>query len=254
LVQSGSCPHDQVVATIKKMPFPLNNRELVGRGVCATDANGDLLIAVVPVDDVIDYGMSTRAVRAVTSTLMRITPSGESQCKVTLNQYVDAGGVVPSRVFESKIPLALSAVTGLRDQFQRDDEIDKMERDELARVINDEQQVYSEDEDSLFQRVQDKLGAIKEEYFEGLESLDHLVKMGKMPAEGGGRMIVRASATIDSSIEECAAWDTHKMSRKNTKGSTNLVKTLVHDNGHSAVFHVVKDFRIPGFTLAPAVP
>ena len=248
LILSRSGPHDQVLATIKKMPFPLNNREFVGRQVCATDANGDLLNTYVAVDDVVDYGMSTRTVRGVGRTLVRITPSGESQCKVALIQYLDAGGVLPTRVVESKIPLALSAVSDLRDEFQRDDEIDKMERDELAKVVKEEQQMYSEDEDSLIQRVQSKLGAIQEEDFEELESSDHLVKMGKMHAEGDGRMIIiRASATIDSSIEECAAWDTHKMSRKNTKSSTNLVRTLEHDNGHSAVFHLVKDFRLPGF-------
>jgi len=246
LRQRANGAHDQVFATIKKMPFPLNNREFVSRNMCVKDANGDLLFAAVPVDDVIDYGMSTRTVRAVTRALMRTTPFGESQCKVTLIQYVDAGGVIPARVLQNKIPLALSAVGELRGHFQRDDEIDKMERDELARVMKDERQVYSEDDKSLIQRLQDKLGALKDEDFEELESRDHLVKMGKT-IEGDGQMIIRASATIDSSIEECAAWDTHKMSRKRTKGSTNLVRTLVHDNGHSAVFHFAKDFRIPGF-------
>jgi len=252
LIQSRSGQHAQVFATIKKMPFPLNNREFVSRLVCATDTNGDMLITAVPADDVIDYGMSIRTVRGVSRALVRFTPSGESQCKVTYIQYLDAGGLVPTRVVESKILLALSPVASLRDEFQRDDEIDEMERNELARVIKDEQQVYSEDEDSLIQRVQEKLGALKEENFEELESPDHLVKMGKMHAEGDGRMIIRASiirasATIDSSVEECAAWEMLKNSRKNTKGSTNLVRTLVHDNGHSAVFHLVKDLRIPGF-------
>jgi len=247
LIVSGSGPHDYVLATIKKMPFPLQNREFVVRQVSAADTNGDLLYAALPVGDVIDYGMTSRTVRGVSRGIIRITPSGKSQCKITYNQYLDAGGVIPTRVIESKIPLALSAVVELRDEFQRDDEIDKMERDELARVIKDEQQVYSEDEDSLIQRVQDKLGALKEEDFEELESPDLFVKMGKMHAEGDGRMIIRASTTMDSSIEECAASEMDKMGRQNTKSSTNLVRTLVYDNGHSAVFHFVKDFHIPGF-------
>jgi len=66
VIQIGSGPHDQVLATIKKMPFPLNNREFVGRVLCATDTNGDLLVTYVPVDDKIDYGMSARSVRGVT--------------------------------------------------------------------------------------------------------------------------------------------------------------------------------------------
>ena len=66
VIQIGSGPHDQVLATIKKMPFPLNNREFVGRVLCATDTNGDLLVTYVPVDDKIDDGMSARSVRGVT--------------------------------------------------------------------------------------------------------------------------------------------------------------------------------------------
>ena len=85
--------HDQVFATIKKMPFPLNNREFVCRQMCATDTNGDLLVTAVPVNDVVDYGMKTRTVRGVSRALMRFTPSGESQCKVAYIQYLDAGGV-----------------------------------------------------------------------------------------------------------------------------------------------------------------
>ena len=172
LLQRANTPHDQVVATIKKMAFPLSNREFVGRFVCAADTNGDLLFTAVPVDDVVDYGMSTRTVRGVDRALMRVTPSGESQCKVTYIQYLDAGGAIPAKVSELKIPVALSAIGEMRDEFQRDDEIDKLERDELARVMKAEQQVYSEDEDSLIQRVQDKLGAFTEEHEEAPTELE----------------------------------------------------------------------------------
>jgi len=154
LVQRVNGPHDQVVATIKKMPFPLNNREFVARNLCAADTNGDLLFASVPVDDVVDYGMNMRTVRGVARALVRFTPLGESQCKATHIQYLDAGGVIPARVIQRKIPLSLVPVGNLRDAFRRDDEIDKVELDGLARVMREEQQVYSEDEDSLIQRVQ----------------------------------------------------------------------------------------------------
>jgi len=252
LLLRANTPHDHLVATIKKMPFPLSNREFVNRIVFATDINSDLLITFVPVDDVIDYGMSTRTVRGVSRALVRFTPSGELQCKVTLIQYLDAGGVIPRRVVESKLPLALSVVVELRDQFQRDDEIDKLERDQLARVIKDEQQVYSEDEDSLIQRVQDKLGALKDEDFEMLESPDHLVKMGKIFIDGDRRVVIKASVTIDSAVEECAAWDFLKMSRASLKrrsGESSFVK----ENDHSGVFYFCRDFHIPGGKLRDGV-
>ena len=150
LKQRENGPHDQVVATIKKMPFPLNNREFVGRVV---DTNGDLLVVAAPVDDVVDYSMSTRAVRGVPRALKRFTSYGESQCKVTYIQYLDAGGVVPTWIVELKIPLALSAACDLRDEFQREDEIDNMERDDLARVVKDAPQVYTDEENILVDKV-----------------------------------------------------------------------------------------------------
>jgi len=213
--------------------------------LCAMDTNGDLLVTYVPIDDVIDYGLSARSVRGVTRALLRFTPSGESQCKATYIQYMDAGGVVPTRVVKSKIPLALSGVGEMRDEFQRDDEIDKMERDELARVMKDEQQVYSEDEDLLVQRVQDKLGALKEEDFEEIESPDHLVKMGKIIIDGGG--VGRASVTVDSSVEDCAAWEMASMSRERVRDAGSLERSLTSINDHYGVIRVVYDFKIPGF-------
>ena len=240
-------PHDHAIATIKKTPFPLKNREFVGRQVCAADTNGDLLVAAVPVDNVIDYGMTTRTVRGVARALMRVTPSGESQCKVTYIQYIDAGGVVPTWVVESTIPMSLSTVGNLRDQFQRDDEIDKMERDELARVMKEEQQVYSEDEDARIQRVQSKLRAHDDVGFEELESPDHLVKMGKIFSEGGHSAIIRASATIDSSIEDCAAWEVAKMCRETIKEAGSLERSFTRVNNRYIIFHVVYDLKIPGF-------
>jgi len=247
LVQRRTGSNDVVWATIKKMPFPLHNREFVNRLVCCVDVNGDLLFTTVPVDEVIDYGLKTNTVRGVARNIMRFIHAGVSHCKVTYHMHLDAGGRIPTFVVNSNIPLALSAVGDLRDAFQRDDEIDKLERDQLARVVKDEPQTYTAEEDVLVNKANIKLGMLEWECFEELQSLDHLVKMGKNHDEGDGRMIIRASATIDSSIEECAAWDTHKMSRENTKGSTNLVRTLVRDNGHSAVFHFVKEFHIPGF-------
>jgi len=247
LKQRENGHHDQVFATIKKMPFPLNNREFVIRQVCSTETAGDLLITTVSVNELADYGMSKRTVSGALRAVVRFTPECESQCKIAYCLYLDAGGRIPTRVLNSMLPATLGAVGDLRDEFQRDDEIDTMERDELARIIKDEPQTYAAEEGVLTNKVYFKVGAFEWERFEELESPDHWVKMGKIFAEGDGRMIIRASATVDLPMEECAAWDTLKMGRKNTNDSANLVRTLVHDNDHSAVFHFVKDFGVLGF-------
>jgi len=169
-----------VWATIKKMPFPLHNREFVARQMAATDTNGDFLVVAVPTDEVIDYGMKTRTVRGVSRALVQFSPYGESQCKITYHMNLDAGGRIPTFVVNAKLPLALGAVDNLR--------IDKLERDQLARVIKDELQTCTAEEDALINKVNVKLGMLEWEHFEELESPDHLVKMGKIFVDGSGRM------------------------------------------------------------------
>jgi len=239
--------HDNVFATIKKMPLLLRNREFVARQVCAADTSGDFLVAADPVDDIIDYGMTIRTVRGIARSLTRITPLGISQCRVTIYQYLDAGGVIPRSLMTSKLPDAMSPVIEMRDEFQRDDEIDKLERDELAATIRDLPQTYTAEEDILINKVHVRLGMLDWELFEELESSDHLVKMGNHFIPGSSSGVGRASVTIDASAEECAAWEMNQMSRENVRNHGSLPRSLTKLNDHSGVFHGVYDFQIPGF-------
>jgi len=137
------------------------------------------------------------------------------------------------------------SVADLREKFQRDDEIDKMEWDELARIIKDVPQTYTAEEDILINKVHAKLGMLEWGHFEELESPDHLVKMGKISIEGGG--VGRASVTVDASMEECAAWEIAKMNREQVRDAGSLERSFTKTNDHHGVYHVVYDFKIPGF-------
>ena len=246
LVQRRTGSNDAVVAVIKKMPSPLHNREFVNRLVCCLDVNSELLFTSVPAEEAIDYGMKTNTVRGVSRALMRLTPSGVSHCKVTYHMHLDAGGRIPTFVVNSKIPLALGAVGNLREEFQRDDEIDKLERDQLARVIKDEPQTYTAEEEVLINKVSVSLGMLEWELFEELESPDHLVKMGGffIGEEAG---IARASTIIDASDEDCATWGMCKMSRAQAKSKKALQGSLVKVNNHRSIYHTVRAIKIPGF-------
>jgi hypothetical protein len=92
-------------------------------------------------------------------------------------QVFDAGGRVPAWVLNMKVVEALSGVEEIRQVFDRSDEVDKVERDELADVIEHEQQVYDEGEEEFIASVVSKLSEIKEEDFHELASPDHHVKM-----------------------------------------------------------------------------
>ena len=73
--------HCHFPASIKKMPFPLNNREFVIRRVCAIDANGDTPLASASIEQTVDYGAKLKAVRGVLMSLTRFSPSGNGQCR-----------------------------------------------------------------------------------------------------------------------------------------------------------------------------
>ena len=247
LVQRRTGSNDVVWATIKKMPFPLHNREFVNRLVCCVDVNGDLLFTTVPVDEVIDYGLKTNTVRGVARNIMRFIHAGVSHCKVTYHMHLDAGGHIPTFVVNAKLPLALEPVVNQREEFQRDSEIDKLERDQLVRVIKDEPQTYTAEEGILINKVHAKLGMLEWEHFEELESPDHLVKIGKIFIDGSCSAVGRASVTFDASMEACMAWQVAKMSREEVRTSLSLEKSLTKINNHHNIYLYVVNFGVPGF-------
>jgi hypothetical protein len=102
------------------------------------------------------------------------------------------GGRIPVFVVNRNLHRPLADDKIMREMFQRDDEIDKVERDELAGAIEQEQ-VYEEEEEAFIERVEDKLGGLKEEDFKELDSPDHLVKMHVVFKAKASTAIGRAS-------------------------------------------------------------
>ena len=130
--------HDFVWALVVKMPFPLTNREFLGRYLSFKEPTGDLVLVfeALPSSTKVDYGANLKVVRGKITSVMRFKSINDNtQCEVTLVQHWDAGGFVPERVVVAKIPLALSGVAEMRELFQRDDAIDGAKRSELAAII-----------------------------------------------------------------------------------------------------------------------
>jgi len=130
--------HDFTWAAVKSMPFPLRNRELVARQLCFKDDTGRLVVAYEPPREevIVDYGRRMHAVRGRATGFLRFTPiAGGAQCKLELYQQVDAGGRIPVFVVNGKAGQALSFVAEMREQFQRDNEVDAVEQGRLAAAI-----------------------------------------------------------------------------------------------------------------------
>jgi hypothetical protein len=232
-------PHDNVVALIKKMPPPLYHREFVFRQVCVSVENNEFLSVLESTEDVVDYGSKMKTVRAFVRALARITPTSDSQCRFVLYRHLKSGGAIPAFVVNSKIPEALADAVDIRNEFQRDNEIDEVERNELARVIAREPQDQTADESALLDRVKKKLGKLKEDEFVEMESPDHFVQMRSASMKSDNSALFSASTVIDAPIEVCVAWDFLGGSREKIcdffRSKSGLEHRVIPSNDHCAI-------------------
>ncbi|GMI22558.1 hypothetical protein TeGR_g10182 [Tetraparma gracilis] len=245
--------HDIELVVVKKMPFPLTNREFLNRYLSFKELSGDLVLVfeALPDGTKVDYGANLKVVRAKSTGTFRFKPlNDDSQCEVTLVHHGHAGGFVPERVMVAKIPQALSAVSNMREHFQRDDAIDDAKRSELAEIINTSKQPYLPNEDKFIDEVSAKFASMGDAAFEKLDSPDHFVHMFSAFKEGSSTTIGRATTIVDATIAEVAAWELAKMSRGNLKGHVEfggLDRDLLKINDHQSIYHVVYDLSIPKF-------
>ncbi|GMI30122.1 hypothetical protein TeGR_g9758 [Tetraparma gracilis] len=243
--------HDFEWASVKKMLFPLTNREFLGRYLSFKEPTGDLVLVfeALPDSTKVDYGANLKVVRGKIISVMRFGPfNDDTQCEVTLVSHLDAGGFLPERVVVAKIPEALSGVSEMRELFQRDDAIDGAKRGELAAIINTSKQPYLPDENKLIKKVGARFASLPA--FEKLDSPDHFVHMSSALKEGSSSAILRASTIVDAPIAEVAAWEMAKMSRENQKEHVafgGLDRNLKKINDHQNIYHVVYDLSIPTF-------
>ncbi|GMI57053.1 hypothetical protein TeGR_g10296, partial [Tetraparma gracilis] len=188
--------HDIEWVYVAKMPFPLTNREFLGRYLCFKEPAGDLVLVfeALPDSTKVDYGANLKVVRAKSTGVMRFKSiNDDTQCEVTLVQYGDFGGFVPERVVVAKIPQALSGVADMRELFQRDDAIDGAKRSELMAIINTSKQPYMPDEDKLIDDVGAKFESLTDVAFEKLDSPDHFVRMSSSFKEESSNIVLRAT-------------------------------------------------------------
>ena len=128
------------------MPFPLHNREGVFRQVLSK-YGGKIIISAESVDDEVDYGRKMRRkVKLAGTMLFSFESRSERSSHFSIVQFIDAGGFIPAKVVNLKLPKSLSVAEELRVRFARDDEIDEIQRGEMAALMGWNESV-SEDEE-----------------------------------------------------------------------------------------------------------
>ena len=173
-----------LIATIKHVDMPLYNREFVCRLFWWKDASGAYYFGTVSVDDIIDYGVSTKTARGFNISVAKLEPWGEigedgihHQCRIEYTQVLDAGGFLPGWIVNSSVPSSLGLVEEARLAFNRDDQVDLEERSRLVTIMGDPaNETYTSEEFASLKLVQD-LATEAEKTLTPIKSPSNFVKM-----------------------------------------------------------------------------
>ena len=176
--------NESTMATVKKFPGFLRNREFVFRQVFKAE-KGKVFIAFESVNDEVDYGTKLRKVRALTRGFYCVEEiaedhGGAHQSRVTLIQQVDFCGSIPTWVVNKTAPAALEVVQEAIDEFRQDERIDTADRAETSTLIKERWTGghYSVEESALLQRVREKFeDSLKYIKWKQLKSPDYFVTM-----------------------------------------------------------------------------
>jgi hypothetical protein len=147
-------PNEKVIATVKKFPKFISNREFVNKLILVKNVQENISVAVWPLKDEVDYGGSAGTFVRGTTQAIFIATNIENvgrvpQCKIELLQHADAAGHLPKSLVDKKIPNALGAVADLRTYFNKDEEVDKAALASLANVIKNEPQDHTKKEEAI---------------------------------------------------------------------------------------------------------
>jgi len=150
---------------------------------------------------------------------------GVPQTKVTLTSKVNLRGAIPSRIMNALAPRFASTVSDLRKKFDRNRSID------TANSFDK----YNESHD-----------------FKLLKSPDSRVVMKAVHLDGESLVTGIATAMLDASAEDCAAYefciDSREMDRTaRDRGITD--KTVKHINDHRLYYLSTRTLGVPGFAL-----
>jgi len=247
LISSYRSMFDQTHAAVKTLPWPLHNRAFATRVVTqAPAADGSLVVAAANSDEVIDYGIPTKGViKGSADTLYLLTPivdkgSKIDKCEVTLYQKLDAGGRVPARLMNSKMPIALGIVCDLRQKFQKDDLLDAEERDKLAAIMSRDDRDNATSgggEEAHVARVSRKFADIEDlGGLKLLDSPDMFVKAEAVFEQGSPHVVGKAETIVDAAYTTTAAWDFFPGSRhRSAAGFSNgeFERSSLKRNSHA---------------------
>ena len=228
IIGGNDSNNHRVFSSIKQMPYPLWPRLFVYESAWTKLSDNEFVYVWRPVgaDNKYkhdDLGVGASTVRAESRGYVTIKKLGDHSCLVTYVQFVDLKVPFGAKYTKSLHHSSLSDIFSLRKTFNRDDEIDKIDRNKLVSAMihssrGQHDEIYTDAENSVFTRVETKLGRIiKESSFKSLASPDFRTKMGIAHVKGSASAYLKVEVVVDASIEECAAYNFMQKSREKMK-------------------------------------
>jgi len=252
-------PMEQYITAIKTLPWPLSPRQVNSHAAWAELSKDTYVLAwdqpapgEVHIDNIMMPQYAGRRKKLVSGTtqgycvLKNVVGVGREQCDLKWVQNMTFGGVVRSSIANKQLlPRMMKLVFQVRDAFERDVEIDQMERTRLMKIMegaastsasptttarlrnlnfsfeasaNEEIEIYTAQEDTLVNSISKTMEVIASRKFVRFPySKDYRTYMGKNHVEGDKVAYLKVETDVDASIEECAAYNFMILSRKRMK-------------------------------------
>ena len=177
-----------MLSTIKALPWPLRARQFIYENTWTKQDDDTYVFAWRPpptdkyddywLVDIIGNNKANKLIQAKSKGFCTLTNVGNQKCEFTWVQHINMNGNIPAKVMDRQIPRSLNVIFQVRETFNRDDEIDQEERNEMMGVMkNDENEVYSEEENEMVGRITKNMESVKEDLFTPLNSPDFRTKV-----------------------------------------------------------------------------
>ena len=256
-----SNPNERIFASITCFPFPLNARDAVFRQIWTKKEPNSFEVCLesLPNSFKVDFGGPVgKLLRSYSRAYVlceHLEPIGGivSQCALTLIQFFDAGGSLPAWVINKKLPEIFSVIHDIQVYFNRDEEVDNIERNEYAERIRSHQGTYTEKENKMEIRA---MGLFQEtmqgRHFKKLDVADKFISSRVVHLDNDSLVTGLAKCVVDAPLEEVAAWEMLKMSRQGVKAHIlkgGIDKWTREINEHSQYYVQTRDLKIPGLSV-----
>ena len=125
------------------MPRPIRTRQFFNENVWMKQSDGSYIFAWrPPTTDIVDIGAidivhnnERQMVTAKTRGYLIIASLGDRSSQITWMQQTSLKGKIPNKIMEAAMPRSLRPIFLVRERFNRDEEVDRIEREKLMEIM-----------------------------------------------------------------------------------------------------------------------